>query len=70
MSALFAYQSQYGDQAEASELFPSQAQVRERLETVARFYGQKIGVKYGEPFVVKEAMAVDDPMSVAAVRSF
>lgn len=70
MEALFCYGSQYGDQELASDLFPSKAQVRDRLETVAKFYGQKIGVKYGEPFVVKETMAVDDPMSVAAVRSF
>ena len=27
---------------------------------IARFYGNLIGVKYGEPFVVKETMRVDD----------
>ena len=69
MEALLCYESQYGDQAHGSDLFPARAEVRERLETVARFYGQKIGVKYGEPFVVKETMAVDDAMALG-VRSF
>lgn len=69
MESLFAYASQYGDQEHGSDLFPSRAEVRERLETVARFYGQKIGVKYGEPFVVKETMAVDDVMALG-VRTF
>ena len=36
---------------------------------VARFYGNLIGAKYGEPFVVKEAMRVDDVVSMG-VRSF
>jgi bacillithiol biosynthesis deacetylase BshB1 len=69
MEALLRYESQYGDQEAASHLFPSRAEVRDRLETVAKFYGQKIGVKYGEPYVVREAMAVDDPVAMA-VRSF
>lgn len=69
MEALFCYESQYGDHAQGGDLFPPRAEVRERLETVARFYGQKIGVKYGEPFVVKETMAVDDVMMLG-VRSF
>lgn len=60
MDALFCYVSQYGDSADAAGLFPKQEEVRERLASVARFYGNLIGVKYGEPFVVKEAMQVDD----------
>lgn len=69
MESLLTYQSQYGDSAEGGDLFPPQREVRERLETVAKFYGHKIGAKYGEPFVVKEAMRVDDPMTLG-VRSF
>src|SRR3954447_5096630 len=68
MAALFAYESQYGDTEAASELFPSHDEVRERLASVARFYGNLIGVKYGEPFVVKESIRVDDIMSMP-VRS-
>src|SRR6202171_3932417 len=50
MAALFAYDSQYGEQADAADLFPRQQEIRERLAAVARFYGNLIGVKYGEPF--------------------
>ena len=68
MDALFSYASQYGNTGEAAELFPSHEEVRERLASVARFYGNLIGVKYGEPFVVKESIRVDDIMSMP-VRS-
>ncbi|HYL78335.1 MAG TPA: hypothetical protein VEU96_29360 [Bryobacteraceae bacterium] len=39
-----------------------------RPPTIARFYGNLIGVQYGEPFVVKEAMRVDD-ITAMGVRS-
>lgn len=68
MSALFRYVSQYGDAPEASTLFPSQREVEERISSIARFYGNLIGVKYGEPFVVKESIQVDDIVSMP-VRS-
>ena len=69
MEALFAYKSQYGDDQPGSELFPSQVEIRERLAAIARFYGNQIGVKYGEPFVVKETMKVDDIVTLGP-RSF
>ena len=56
MEALFCYGSQYGEMEEGGGLFPSQAEIRDRLGAIARFYGNLIGVKYGEPSVVKEAM--------------
>src|ERR1039457_7078345 len=56
MAALMSYVSQYGDGNESSHLFPTETQLRDKLASVARFYGHQIGVKYGEPFVVKEAM--------------
>jgi bacillithiol biosynthesis deacetylase BshB1 len=67
MSALLAYRSQYG--GNDGELFPPESEVRERLAAVARYYGNLIGCKYGEPFVVKEAMRVDDVMTMG-VKSF
>jgi bacillithiol biosynthesis deacetylase BshB1 len=69
MSALFCYQSQYGQSPEAAELFPDSQEIRERLGSIARFYGNLIGVKYGEPFVVKEMLRVDD-IAAMGVRSF
>ena len=68
MSALLSYKSQYGDVSNASDLFPTQLEIRERLAAVARFYGNLIGVKYGEPFVVKEMMQVND-ITTMGVRS-
>ncbi len=60
MTALLSYASQYGETMEGGTLFPNEQEIRERLGAVARFYGNLIGVKYGEPFVVKEAMQIDD----------
>ena len=68
MASLFCYQSQYGDSGEATDIFPEQKEIRERLAAIARFYGGLIGVKYGEPFVVKETMRVDD-ITAMGVRS-
>jgi LmbE family N-acetylglucosaminyl deacetylase len=68
MAALLAYDSQYGERPEAADLFPQQQEIRERLGAIARFYGNLIGVKYGEPFVVKETMRVDD-ITAMGVRS-
>lgn len=69
MESLFCYQSQYGVQDAASGLFPNEAEIRERLAAIARFYGNLIGTKYGEPFVVKETMRIDDVVSMP-VRTF
>jgi hypothetical protein len=68
MESLLAYRSQYGETSEGNLLFPNEAEIRDRLAAVARFYGNLIGVKYGEPFVVKEALRIDDIISLP-VRS-
>ena len=68
MAALMSYQSQYGG-GDGSDLFPGETEIRERLGAIARFYGNLIGVKYGEPFVTKETMRVDDLLALG-VRSF
>lgn len=68
MAALLSYQSQYGAQGDGSGLFPQEEEIRERLGAIARFYGNLIGVKYGEPYVVKETMQVDDIVNMG-VRS-
>lgn len=60
MESLFAYHSQYGAVEEGQTLFPDETEIRERLAAIARFYGNLIGVKYGEPFAVKETMRIDD----------
>jgi len=69
MDALLAYRSQYGASTGAADLFPAEPDIRERLAGIARHYGNLIGVRYGEPFVVKETMKVDDVLALG-VRSF
>jgi bacillithiol biosynthesis deacetylase BshB1 len=68
MTALLSYASQYGVLGEGDALFPDEAEIRERLGAIARFYGNQIGVQYGEPFVVKEAIRIDDIVAMP-VRS-
>lgn len=68
MESLLAYRSQYGEVRDGAHLFPQESEIRDRLAAIARFYGNLIGVKYGEPFVVKETMRVDDIVSLP-VRS-
>ena len=65
MAALLSYRSQYGGGSEGGELFPQEQEIRERLGAVARFYGNLVGVKYGEPFVVKETMLVEDVIAMS-----
>jgi bacillithiol biosynthesis deacetylase BshB1 len=58
--ALMAYRSQFTDQEAGSEIFPAQAEIRSRIEAMARFYGMMAGVTYAEPFLQKEVVLVDD----------
>jgi len=68
MTALLSYVSQYGESGPGSDLFPNEIEIRDRLGAIARFYGNQIGVKYGEPFVVKEAIEIGDIVAMP-VRS-
>ena len=68
MRALLCYRSQFEDQPAGAALFPGREEMAERLRSVARYYGMLIGVEYGEPYVVKEMMAVEDVVKMP-VRS-
>lgn len=68
MESLLTYRSQYGPVDAGATLFPDEQEIRDRLASTARFYGNLIGTKYGEPYVVKETMRVDDVVSMP-VRS-
>ncbi len=63
-AALMAYRSQYQDQEPGSQLFPRQAEIRERVAAMAGFYGLLAGVRYAEPFVQKEVGLVDDLLAI------
>ncbi len=63
-ASLMAYKSQFTDQQAGSGIFPAQAEIRARIESMARFYGMLGGVTYAEPFVQKEVGLVDDVMTI------
>jgi len=60
LQSIYAYASQYTDQEAGRGDFPAHAEIRERVATMAGFYGMLAGVKYAEPFVQKEIGLVED----------
>ena len=60
LKAILCYGSQFSPQKDAQNLFPSRADLRERVGSLGRHFGLMIGVRYGEPFVTREVAAVDD----------
>src|SRR5215468_158840 len=64
LAALMAYKSQFEDQQEGSGLFPQHAEIRERIHSMARFYGMMAGVKYAEPFLQNEVGLVEDLLTI------
>ena len=66
--ALMAYKSQFSDQEAGKDLFPAQAEIRARIEALARFYGLLGGVTYAEPFLQKEVGLVED-LTLIPVKS-
>jgi N-acetylglucosamine malate deacetylase 1 len=68
LESILAYKEQFSDQPEGSKDFPAHAEIRERVASMAHFYGMLAGVKYGEPFFQKEVGLVDD-LRLAPVQS-
>jgi len=66
--ALMAYKSQFNDQEAGKDLFPAHAEIRARIESMARFYGMLGGVTYAEPFLQKEVGLVED-LTLIPVKS-
>jgi bacillithiol biosynthesis deacetylase BshB1 len=66
--ALMAYKSQFSDQEAGKDLFPAQAEIRARIEAMARFYGLLGGVTFAEPFLQKEVGLVED-LTLIPVKS-
>ena len=64
LASLMAYKTQFSDQQAGAGIFPAQAEIRARVESMARFYGMLGGVTYAEPFVQKEVGLVDDVMAI------
>lgn len=64
LESLYAYKSQFTDQEAGRNDFPAHAEIRERVASMASFYGILGGVKYAEPFLQKEVGLVDDLMKI------
>ncbi len=74
MRAVRAYRSQFhGDDMErygTEQTAISHPAFLDHIEVRARQYGIYIGVKYAEPFFVREALAIDDPVALFDERSY
>ena len=68
LKALLCYFSQFSHREDMQNLFPSRSDLRERIGSLARHFGLMIGVRYGEPFFMREVSAVEDIVSMP-VRS-
>ena len=68
--AILAYRSQFAPsrRKRRSKVHLPLDQLEQEVNLIARYYGQMIGVKYAEPFLVREVMQVDDVVSLP-VRS-
>jgi bacillithiol biosynthesis deacetylase BshB1 len=66
MKAVRAYKSQFHRAGRAEPksdgTLIGRPDFLEGIETRDRYYGGKIGVKYGEPFLVREAIKINDPV--------
>ena len=60
LESIYAYKEQFSDQPEGSKDFPAHAEIRDRVASMAHFYGMLAGVRYAEPFFQKEVGLVED----------
>jgi N-acetylglucosamine malate deacetylase 1 len=68
LESIYAYKSQFTDQQAGRGDFPAHAEIRERVATMAGYYGMLAGVKYAEPFLQKEVGLVED-LAMIPVKS-
>jgi bacillithiol biosynthesis deacetylase BshB1 len=64
LQSLLAYHSQFADQEAGKNIFPATAEIRSRIEAMARFYGMLGGVTYAEPFLQKEVGLIEDVTAI------
>jgi bacillithiol biosynthesis deacetylase BshB1 len=68
LQSIYAYKSQFTDQEAGKGDFPAHAEIRDRVATMAGYYGMLAGVKYAEPFLQKEIGLVED-LTMIPVKS-
>jgi len=62
--ALKAFKSQfYNPESTEPETFISRPEFLDEIEAQNRYYGSLIGVKHGEPYIIREHLAIDDPVA-------
>ena len=68
--AILAYKSQFAPSAKdkRSKVYIPLDELESRMTVMSSYYGRMIDVKYAEPFLTKEILAVDDIASMP-VRS-
>ncbi|MFQ6033009.1 MAG: bacillithiol biosynthesis deacetylase BshB1, partial [Candidatus Zixiibacteriota bacterium] len=66
MKSILAYKSQFHNQEKGEfgneDTILSKPEFLDKIETRDKQYGAYIGVKYGEPFLIREAIKVNDPV--------
>jgi len=70
LTAINCFASQFsGDLRDVTELYPAWGKLIDRITTQCKYFGHLMGVEYAEPYVVKEAIAIEDivDMPVASV---
>ncbi len=69
MKSVRAHSSQFfNPESKESETKLTGPDFLEVIETRCRYFGSKIGVKYGEPFISKWSLGIDDPFSIIVNR--
>jgi bacillithiol biosynthesis deacetylase BshB1 len=62
--AVACYKSQFKERPGVREVYPPARNIFDYMEIQNRHYGYMIGVKYGEAFIQKEMLSVDDPLEI------
>jgi bacillithiol biosynthesis deacetylase BshB1 len=68
IDAVSCFASQFaGNLRDITELYPAWGKLIDRITTQCKYFGHLMGVEYAEPYVVKEAMAVDNIVTMPVV---
>jgi bacillithiol biosynthesis deacetylase BshB1 len=64
MKAIHSYESQFNNEKGGDEgaTYIGTPEFLQSIETRSRYWGNKIGVPFGEPFLVREPIKMDDPV--------
>jgi hypothetical protein len=64
LKAIFCFSSQFSPPKELQNMFPSRGEIDTHMGSEARHFGHMIGVRYGEPFIVREMAEVEDIVKI------